>query len=310
MIGITVGNSFRIEKKIGNGSFGEIYLGTSLQTKEHVAIKIESVTSRHPQLQYESSLIKLLQGAPGLPEVKWFGVTQSFNVMVMDLMGPSLEDLFNFCRRRFTLKTVLMLADQMICRIEYVHSRHFIHRDIKPDNFLIGLGKRSNLLHLIDFGLAKKYRDPKTYKHIPIRDGKNLTGTARYASINTHLGIEQSRRDDLEAIGYMIIYFLRGSLPWQGIPAHSKHEKYRLIRESKVNTSVEDLCRDRPQEIATYLNYCRSLAFEEKPDYGYLRRTLRDLFIREGCSYDYLFDWTTQSPQTEEEPQGTRCILF
>lgn len=210
--------------------------------------------------------------------------------MVMDLLGPSLEDLFNFCNRRFTLKTVLMLADQMICRVEYIHSKNFIHRDIKPDNFLIGLGKRSSLLHIIDFGLAKKYRDPKTHKHIPYIEGKSLTGTARYASINTHVGIEQSRRDDLEAIGYVLLYFLRGSLPWQGITAAGKNEKYQKIMDRKMGTTVDVLCRGFPSEFITYIDYVKALKFEDRPDYGHLRRLFKELFTRESFEYDYVFD--------------------
>jgi casein kinase 1 len=212
--------------------------------------------------------------------------------MVLDLLGPSLEDLFNFCNRKLTLKTVLMLADQMISRIEFLHAKNFIHRDIKPDNFLIGLGKKANQIHIIDFGLAKKYRDPKTQQHIPYREGKNLTGTARYASINTHLGIEQSRRDDLEGLGYVLMYFLRGALPWQGLRAHTKKEKYDRIMERKMSTPIETLCRNAPPEFATYMSYCRALRFEDRPDYAYLKRMFKDLFFRENYQYDFIFDWT------------------
>ncbi|CAN0878060.1 Casein kinase 1-like protein 2 [Linum grandiflorum] len=287
-----VGNKFRLGRKIGSGSFGEIYLGTNVQTNEEVGIKLENVKTKHPQLLYESKLYKLLQGGTGIPNVKWFGVEGEYNVLVMDLLGPSLEDLFNFCSRKMSLKTVLMLADQMINRVEFVHSKSFLHRDIKPDNFLMGLGRRANQVYMIDFGLAKKYRDTSTHQHIPYRENKNLTGTARYASMNTHLGIEQSRRDDLESLGYVFMYFLRGSLPWQGLRAGTKKQKYEKISEKKVSTSIEALCRGYPTEFASYFHYCRSLRFDDKPDYAYLKRLFRDLFIREGFQFDYVFDWT------------------
>ncbi|KAF2934940.1 hypothetical protein DAI22_04g196000 [Oryza sativa Japonica Group] len=287
-----IGGKFKLGKKIGSGSFGELYLAVNIQNSEEVAVKLESVKSRHPQLHYESKLYMLLQGGTGIPHLKWFGVEGEYNVMVIDLLGPSLEDLFNYCNRKLSLKSVLMLADQMIARVEYMHTRGFLHRDIKPDNFLMGLGRKANQVYVIDYGLAKKYRDLQTHKHIPYRENKNLTGTARYASVNTHLGVEQSRRDDLESLGYVLMYFLRGSLPWQGLKAGTKKQKYDRISEKKMLTPVEVLCKSYPSEFVSYFHYCRSLRFEDKPDYSYLKKLFRDLFIREGYQLDYVFDWT------------------
>eukprot|EP00357_Protocruzia_adherens_P034385 CAMPEP_0115005630 /NCGR_PEP_ID=MMETSP0216-20121206/19995_1 /TAXON_ID=223996 /ORGANISM="Protocruzia adherens, Strain Boccale" /LENGTH=330 /DNA_ID=CAMNT_0002372011 /DNA_START=61 /DNA_END=1053 /DNA_ORIENTATION=- len=289
---LRVGGKYRLGRKIGSGSFGDIYLGTNIQTNEEVAIKLESIKSKHPQLLFESKLYRILQGGIGIPNLHWYGLEGDYNVMVLDLLGPSLEDLFNYCNRKFSLKTVLLLADQMISRIEFLHAKNFIHRDIKPDNFLIGLGKKANQIYIIDFGLAKKYRDSKTQQHIPYRENKNLTGTARYASVNTHLGIEQSRRDDLEALGYVLMYFNRGSVPWQGLKATTKKEKYERIMEKKISTPVELLCKGFPPEFQTYLNYCRALRFEDRPDYAYLKRMFKDLFFRENFQNDFIFDWT------------------
>jgi casein kinase I family protein HRR25 len=312
---LRVGNKYRIGRKIGSGSFGDIYLGklfesswpcgfpadnnigTNIISGEEIAIKLESVKAKHPQLEYEARVYKSLAGGVGIPFVRWFGTECDYNAMVIDLLGPSLEDLFNFCNRKFSLKTVLLLADQLISRIEYIHAKSFIHRDIKPDNFLMGIGKRGNQVNVIDFGLAKKYRDPKTHFHIPYRENKNLTGTARYASINTHLGVEQSRRDDMESLGYVMLYFCRGSLPWQGLKAATKKQKYDRIMEKKMTTPTEVLCRGFPNEFAIYLNYTRSLRFDDKPDYSYLRKIFRDLFVRESFQYDYVFDWTVYKYQ-------------
>jgi casein kinase 1 len=288
---IEIGGRYRLGRQLGQGSFGIIFQGTDLQTGEQVAIKVEPVYSKHPQLVYESKVYKILTGSVGIPRMHWFGVEGDYNVMVIDRLGPCLEELFSFCDRRFSLKTVLMLADQMITRVEHMHAKSFLHRDIKPDNFLIGLGRQSNQVHIIDMGLSKKFRDLRSKKHIEYKENKCLTGTARYASVNTHLGIEQSRRDDLEAIGYLLMYFNHGSLPWQGLKAETKQEKYELILKVKLATSVEELCRDYPCEFASYLKYCRNLGFEDKPDYAYLRRILKDLFLRQGYTYDYIFDW-------------------
>ncbi|CAL8131023.1 unnamed protein product [Orchesella dallaii] len=233
---------YRLLKKIGSGTFGDIYLGETI-TKEKVAVKLESIKARSPQLYIESKVYNLLQGGVGIPRIRWYGQDRNYNVLVMDLLGPSLEDVFNFCSRRFTIKTVLMLADQMIGRLEYIHVKNFVHRDIKPDNFLMGIGNNCNKLYIIDFGLAKKYRDSRTRRHIGYRNDKQLIGTARYVSLNAHRGIEQSRRDDMEALGHVLMYFNRGSLPWQGLTARTKREKYDKISEKKGSTSVEDLCK-------------------------------------------------------------------
>lgn len=152
---LRVGRKFRIGRKIGSGSFGDIYLGTNIISGEEVAIKLESVRAKHPQLEYEAKVYKALCGGVGIPFIRWFGTECDYNAMVIDLLGPSLEDLFNYCNRKFSFKTVLLLADQLLCRIEFIHARCFIHRDIKPDNFLMGIGKRGSQVNVIDFGLAK-----------------------------------------------------------------------------------------------------------------------------------------------------------
>ena len=215
----------------------------------------------------------------------------------MDLLGPSLEDLFSLCKRTFSLKSTLMLADQTVTRIEFLHLKTFMHRDQKPDNYCIGRGRRKSTVYLIDYGLSKRYM--VSGNHIPYREHKALTGTARYCSINTHLGIEQSRRDDLEALGYIFIYFLKGSLPWQGLKAQTKKQKYEKILEKKLGCPIEQLCRGFPSEFAAFLHYTRSLRFDDRPDYAYLRKLFRELFVREGYTYDYIFDWNVQGYDTD-----------
>ena len=185
-----------------------------------------------------------------------------FNVMVMDLLGPSLEDLFQSCRRSLDVKTVLLIAIQLLSLIARVHESRVVHRDIKPHNYLIGATDETrDHIYMVDFGLSKRYISSKG-EHIAYKDGKNLAGTARYVSIATHKGIEQTRRDDMEMIGHLILYLLRGSLPWQGLPGRSKIEKYSAIKRKKIEISIDELCNGYPAEFGEYMHHCRSLKFD------------------------------------------------
>ncbi|KAG6537161.1 hypothetical protein ZIOFF_002246 [Zingiber officinale] len=302
---LDVGNKYRLRRKIGSGSFGEVYLGTDIQTNEEIAIKLdcsclvyesflvklsidllicylvanakETVKTKHPLLLLESKLYKILQGGTGIPNVRWFGVEDNYNVLVMDLLGQNLEDLFNFCSRKLSLKTVLMLADQMINRVEFVHSKSFLHRDIKPGNFTMGHGRRANQVYIIDFGLAKCSTLSIPFKQKGRRE-------------NLYLSLSLSHK--LSALGVTAKAAHRKNLPWQGLKAETRYQKYEKVGKSKATTSFEANSHFGYFEFASYFRYCRSLKFEEKPEYAYLKRLFRDLFIREGFQFDYVFDWT------------------
>jgi serine/threonine protein kinase len=173
-----------------------------------------------------------------------------------------------------------------------MHNKYFLHRDIKPENILIGIGEKISTIYLIDFGLAKRYKDPNTLKHISFCTNKSLIGTARYASVNAHMGFEQSRRDDLESIGNTLIYMYKGMLPWQGIQESNKNEKYRKIMQKKISTSCDQLCIGCLSHFAKYMKICKELRFEEDPDYGNLKKLFKDALAMNNFEEDYEFDWT------------------
>ena len=294
MDGIVISKRYRIDKLVGKGSFGTVYIGYDLLDKHLVALKISNNDPRSQVvLQHEYSIYQKLssgQKPPLIPNIYWFGRQDDNTIMVMNCLGKSLAYLLQSCSGKFTLKTTLMIALQMFDLIMRLHNCNYIHRDIKPDNFLMGSGHERQTLYLIDFGLAKQFKSSEQV-HIRSGDGKKLVGTARYASINSHRKLELSRRDDLESLGYIIIYFLKGRLPWQGIDGRTVEEKYDKIGQMKMTYDLVQLCSGVPNEIMNFLSHVRSLEFKEKPNYHYLRTQFVSLFERMGYAYDYNYDW-------------------
>lgn len=288
-----VGVHYKVGKKIGEGSFGIIFEGINLLNNQQVAIKFEPRKCEAPQLRDEYRSYRILNDTEGVPRAYFFGQEGVHNILVIDLLGPSLEDLFDWCGRRFSTKTVVQVAKQMIERVRSIHEHNLIYRDVKPDNFLIGKPDtpEANMVYIVDFGMAKQYRDPKTKTHIPYREKKALSGTARYMSINTHLGREQLRRDDLESLGHVFMYFLRGLLPWQGLKAPTNKQKYEKIGMKKQTTSINELCYGFPIQFAQYLTYVRNLKFEEEPDYTYLIGLMDKALVSIDETEDGHYDW-------------------
>lgn len=246
------------------------------QNKKDVAVKFEDASSKAPQLEHEAQILGFLAQTPqpqGLANFLYCGNEGQYVCLVMEFLGRSLEDRVQSCSGRLSIKSSVLIAEQVIRRIQYLHSKGVVHRDIKPENFMFGVRERQHHLYIIDFGLSKKYFDRS---HTVLKQKLSLTGTARYASINAHKGIEQSRRDDLEAIGHMFLYLLRGALPWSGLDARSKEEKYRKIMEKKETTKISELCADFPQCFEVYLKHTRGLEFTERPDYAMYRKLFAD----------------------------------
>eukprot|EP00930_Biecheleria_cincta_P090871 TRINITY_DN80357_c0_g1_i1.p1 TRINITY_DN80357_c0_g1~~TRINITY_DN80357_c0_g1_i1.p1 ORF type:complete len:399 (-),score=52.54 TRINITY_DN80357_c0_g1_i1:114-1310(-) len=293
-----VNGRFCVDRHIGSGSFGKVHTAIDKFTKSTVAVKFEWQKARKTvSLPAEARIYKFLTPSRHVPSVHWYGCQEGNNVMVMDLLGPSLNDLLGnvFCRGKFTLKTVLMLAVQMIGCVEFVHESGVIHRDIKPHNFCMGLGTRSSHVRILDFGLAKQYRDLKTGQHIPFRKCTSIIGTDRYASLNVHNLFEPSRRDDMESVGYSLVHFLRGDLPWQGVKRKSKLERREAVRLCKAAIGFHELCKGFPVEFVEYFEHCRSLQFADRPDYDLLRSQMAAVFEREQLRNDLRFDWTRGS---------------
>jgi serine/threonine protein kinase len=276
-------NSYTITKYISSGSFGDVFSARHKKTNEEVALKIPINTDEKngekwllEEAKVYNALNKDKESDCGVANMKVMKNKElNKKIIVMDLLGPSLEDILSK-RKKFRLKTIILLAIQMIELIRYIHEKGYIHRDIKPDNFVMDKNNH-NKLYCIDFGLAKRFLK-RTDEHISFKKGNKFCGTARYASIAAHKGYEQSRKDDLEAIGYLLIYLYRGKLPWQNLRHKDKKERYRMILEKKESISEEELCEQLPREFLVYFKHVKTLDFDEKPRYQALINMFKKLY--------------------------------
>ena len=267
---IYLGDKFKLIKRLGSGSFGEVYMVQDTQDRSiFYAAKIEATTS-HVKLRDEYKIYKKLHSGgtmEGIPKIKTYIETPKVNAIIMELLGRGLDYYLEDCGGSFNLETVLSIGISCVELLKKTHSMGIIHRDIKPNNFMVGK-QHNNQIYLIDFGLSKQYITRG--KHIQMKEEKQLTGTPRYTSLNVHMGFEPSRRDDMESVGYMLVYFLKGKLPWQGAKKQKGIDHSKIIGNIKAYTSVTKICQGLPPCFCEYIKYCRKLEFEDEPDYDYL----------------------------------------
>jgi serine/threonine protein kinase len=300
-------DKYQIGQKIGAGAFGNVYVGKHIESGKQVAVKIES------QMSSEAEILKQLNGGLGVPRVYWNGRDKNCHAMVIDLFGDSLLDVFHKCQQQFSSKTMMMLAIQMIDRLQFVHSSGYLHRDIKPEHFMLKQDTDCKEVYILDFGLAKKYMDKG--EHIaakcteePTRSpGKvcSFSGTASYVSNNVHRGVEPSRRDDMISVAYTLAYFACGGrLPWQKKQykqIQKCQEAWELIDASKESMSAQDHFPGSPDAFCAYLEHCKGLGFEESPDYQYCRSLFTEAMKSAGLEYDCVFDWVEQAKVNKVE---------
>lgn len=291
LIGKRINNKILL-KYISRGAFGAVFQAQDVDTKKFYAIKIpiKNDTKDGTKLILdEQKIYKGLDGSLGiatstLEKTDLLGKIP-LQVMVMDLLGDSLEQLrHKQSRKKFRLKTVILLAIQILDIIREIHDRGYIHRDIKPDNFVVGYEKQNSKIFCIDFGISIK--KPKKYK----TSGSGFCGTARYASLVAHRGGTQYPGSDLESIGYMLVYLFKGELPWDNIKNKDKKEKYKLIMEKKESITEEELCKGMPKEFSVYLRYTKNLGYNDPVHYNSLKKMFVNLYESRGYA-NTNFEW-------------------
>lgn len=283
-------NRFKVLHTIDRGSCAIVYLGNDELTKKKVAIKVERADAPRQTIPHESRVYQHINNWDGFPRMLFGGPEKGFNILVMEILGASLKNIFNDLGKQFSLKTILQLADQMLLRLQTLHGLDFIHCDLKPDNFMTGCGDKSGQVHLIDFGMARQYIHEN--QHVPSHPYEpRFVGNPAFASYNAHLYRKLSRRDDLESLGYILIYFAKGTLPWVTVQKPTFQEQFEYIQGIKLGTSIEELCEGVLPEFMDYLKYVRGLRYDEAPDYYYLRALFKNVAVKYGYIYDREFEW-------------------
>ena len=304
-------NKYKLKKLIYSSKFSDVYEGFNEKEKEEVAIKIEK-KSKSSFLESEAYFLFNLQGF-GIPKFITYGKRNNYNILIEELLGKSILSLWNFKNKKeLKLKNTCMLALQIIERLEFIHSKNVIHRDIKPNNFIIGR-KNPEIIYLIDFGFARKYKSSRTGKHIKFGRVKNSFGSEKYSSINSNKFYEQSRRDDLESLGYMLIFLLTNNLPWLiyvKILSLSHIEIFKKILIVKMSTKPEVLCKGLPNEFSDYIKYCRNLEFEEDPNYSYLKGLFTSILIKNHLKNDLIFFWIKKLKIDDHYKTHSQYILY
>ena len=295
-------SKYKCRKKLGQGSFGLIFKCTSTtDTTCKYALKLEPKTNKHYHLKSEYTFLQCLQ-SPHIPKVYQYGTSTEYNVMIMELLGKSLEDLIDQ-HRTFSIKTVYILLIQMLEALAFIHDNDIVHRDIKPDNFVMGVKSKAYNLYVIDFGLSREYRDNESKQHYPMIKKKKLCGTARYASVHALECYEQSRRDDLESVSYVVVYLIKGELPWQGVKGKTKEERYAKILEMKRRMNEDDICSGIDGgDVKEFMKYVRGLGYEEEPQYEkWMNRFKEVLRRRFKWKEEYEYEWSRKDKKKKKE---------